>query len=196
MGGSPSIAVSLALRGGRCPVGALTAVVCALRRLRCGARGSVAPRNSRRYAALHSAQTAAASMWEVRAARTDTPPCAPRHRRDRARRAPPTTNRMFVSDWLHTTIASAMPPLLPCGSGCASGAPSSAGVRVGAPWRASSSDSPQLFERSAQREESSAVRPNTEQRRAVAKGDRSSEALSATCPQARLCCKAQETKTC
>ena len=74
-----------------------------------------------------------------------------------------------------------------CRPGGASGTPSSARVSVGARQRASCSDSPRLFERSAQRVASSAARPNPEQRRVVAEGDRFSEAPGAACPQAQLC---------
>ncbi len=53
--------------------------------------------------------------------------------------------------------------------------------------RASCSDSPQLFERSAQRVASSAVRPIPEQRREVAAGDRCSEAPRPLGPHAGIC---------
>ena len=51
--------------------------------------------------------------------------------------------------------------------------------------RASLTDSPRLLERSAQREASSAVGRMTEQHKAVAAGDRFSEALTGV--RARLC---------
>ena len=57
--------------------------------------------------------------------------------------------------------------------------------------RASCSDSLRLSERSAQRVASSAVRPNPEQRRGVAAGDRSSEAARPVRPAAQLCLSMQ-----
>ena len=75
--------------------------------------------------------------------------------------------------------------------GGASGTPSSARESVGARQRASCSDSLRLSERSAQRVASSAVRPNPEQRRGVAAGDRSSEAARPVRPAAQLCLSMQ-----
>jgi hypothetical protein len=62
--------------------------------------------------------------------------------------------------------------------------------------RASCSDSLRLSERSAKRAVSSAARPNAEQRRVVAAGDRSSEASRPVRPGAWLCRKAQDQQTC
>ena len=90
-----------------------------------------------------------------------------------------------------SNIASARPACRAYRPGGASGTPSSARVSVGARERASCSDSPRLFERSAQRVASCAVRPNPEQRRGVAAGDRSSEAPRAVCPAGRLCREAE-----
>jgi hypothetical protein len=73
--------------------------------------------------------------------------------------------------------------------GGASVALSSAGVSVGARKRASCSDSPKLFERNGAKRNaaSSSARPNPEQRKAVAAGDRHSEAPRPVCPQAQIC---------
>ena len=167
--------------------GAHAAVVFASQKLRCDARGSVAPRNSLHCASLHSAQTAAASMCTLRAARANTPPCASRHRRNRpAALRPPRSRRVALQRWRANTVTAKL-RLRAHRPGGASVTLSSAAVSVGALQRASCSDSPQLFERSAQRVASSAVRPNPEQRREVAKGDRSSEALSAARSPTQLC---------
>ena len=171
--------------------GAHTAVVFASQKLRCDARGSVALRNSLHCASLHSAQTAAASMSTTRATRANTPPCASRHRRNR-----PAAHRPLTSPGLGT------PPVARQQHGRKSapaGTPAwgrlwSAEQRKGEcrrAQRASCSDSLRLFERSAQRVASSAVRPIPEQRRAVAAGDRSSEAPRPVCPQAQICREVQ-----
>ena len=167
--------------------GAHTAVVFAAQKLRCDARGSVAPRNSLHCASLHSAQTAAASMSTTRATRANTPPCASRHRRNRpAALRPPRSRRVALQRWRANTVTAKL-RLRAHRPGGASVALSSTGVSVRARKRASCSDSPKLFERSAQRVASSSARPNPEQRKGVAAGDRHSEAPRAVCPQPQLC---------
>jgi len=113
--------------------------------------------------------------------------------------APPHTARRepWARDrhqWFANT-ASTKPRLGAHRSGGASGTPSSAGVSVGARERASCSDSPHLSERSAQRVASCAVRPNPEQHRGVAAGDRSSEAPRPVCAQVWLCRAVQRAMT-
>ena len=96
--------------------------------------------------------------------------------------APPHTARrepwtLACNRWRANTVSAKL-RLRAHRPGGASVTPSSTRVSVGARERASCSDSPHLSERSAQRVASCAVRPNPEQHRAVAAGDRHSEAPS------------------
>ncbi len=173
--------------------GAHTAAVFASRKLRCDARGSVAPRNSLR--ATRFAQTAAASMCTLRACARQHSPLRFSPPQKSPRRTPPAAKQ-----------GPTVPPVAGQQRHCKA-------ARAGTPpwgrlWdaeqrkgecrraqRASCSDSLRLSERSAQRVASSAVRPNPEQHRAVAVGDRSSEAPRAVCPHAQLCREAQRIKS-
>ncbi len=91
-------------------------------------------------------------------------------------------SRGWVRHWWRANIVSAKA----CADTrqCASKAPSSAGLAATREARTLTS-LPRLFERSAQRVASSAAGRKTEQRRAVAAGDRFSEALTGV--RARLC---------
>ena len=124
----------------------------------------------------------------TRAARADTPPCASRHRRDRPHRAPPAAKPGLGIPPLRANSISAK-----TGADtrqCASKALSSARASVGArsALRALTHCGCLSGARKA-RAASSAVRPNPEQRKAVAAGDRFSEALTGV--RARLCREVQ-----
>ncbi len=77
-----------ARRGRRCPVGAHAVAVCASRRLRCGARPSVASQNSLRSLRSLRSDNCDESDHEARCARR-LKACAPRRHRSRPHRAAP-----------------------------------------------------------------------------------------------------------
>ncbi len=80
--------VAPARRGRRCPAGAHAVAVGAARRLRCGARPSVASQNSLRSLRSLRSDNCDESVYEARCARR-LEPSAPRRHRNRPRRAPP-----------------------------------------------------------------------------------------------------------
>jgi hypothetical protein len=161
--------------------------------LRCSIR-RVAPQNSLR--AARCALTAAASSVTKRAkarrpcesvllAASEIAPTG--HRLPRS--------RVQVRHRWCANIASAKPACRAHRPGGASGTPSSARVSVGArsALRALTRRSCLSGARKA-RAASSSARPNPEQHRGVAAGDRSSEAPRAVCPAGRLCREVHRTK--
>ncbi len=87
--------VASARRGGRCPAGAHAVAVGAARRLRCGARPSVASQNSLRSLRSLRSDNCDESVYEARCARR-LKPSAPRRHRNRPHRVPPAALQRWV----------------------------------------------------------------------------------------------------
>jgi len=97
------LGTACAPRGGRCPLGAHTGAVGALRRLRCGARPSVAAQNSLRELCSLRSNIRAESVYEARCARR-LKASAPRRPTDRPQRAPPAALDRWAF-WPRKTLA-------------------------------------------------------------------------------------------
>lgn len=153
----------------------------ARRGTRCALRASL--RQPRRVS-LRSALRAPASPPALLA----TPQIAPPHR---ARHEA----GLLARHWSRTNVSSAKLRGWACGLGGACEAPSSARASVGARSALRAlTHCGCLSGAHAVRAASSAVRPTREQRRAVAAGDRFSEAPKAACPPPRLCREVQKYK--